>query len=229
MKPAPTLKDVQEIALYRSQCQYEVNHDAIIRMLAVVLAPSHHPYVRQTMRPALRYWDERSGEHIDFVWPGYSAYADDGTPDNEPVSGPSSWGRQDIPRYFSTLGFARFCRELRGRLPAWEYSGHLELCLLNVEYLPKLDTVTLDFGSALFIDLEMGLENGAWGGSIPTLFERIFDYAKSQPGNDPTWGFQVSREGHPTRQPLWGLAKSLIPRDIVGLYGLEQIIRSFIG
>jgi len=99
---------------------------------------------------------------------------------------------------------------------------------LNVEYFPNLDTVTLDFSSALFIDLKMGLENGAWGGSIPTLFEKMFDYAESQPGNDPTWGFQELQEGRTNRLPLWGFAKSLVPRDIVGLYGLEQIIRSIV-
>jgi hypothetical protein len=63
----------------------------------------------------------------------------------------------------------------------------VDLLLLNATWDEAGETL-LDFNSGVCLRLSQMRRDGIVG-SVPELFEKIFQYAMKQDGKDPTWGF----------------------------------------
>jgi hypothetical protein len=83
----------------------------------------------------------------------------------------------------------------------WKYSGGVDLILTNARYDQTRERVVnhitgrykqglayLDFSTAIVVNLDKAKADNAIL-SIETFFEQIFQYAETQEGDDPAWGF----------------------------------------
>jgi hypothetical protein len=63
----------------------------------------------------------------------------------------------------------------------------------------------------------LNLENAKADGaivSVPNLFEKIFRFAETQPGDDPTWGLSDKLALDKGQNALWNLAVGFLPESI---------------
>jgi hypothetical protein len=99
---------------------------------------------------------------------------------------------------------------------------------MNAHYIPGVDNVRFDFDSTLQIDLEKCLGRGLLLGDIPGFFEQIFEYAETQTGRDPTWGFGQISDAQGRSWPLLGLIMAFLRRDAVNTIDLVSYARDFV-
>jgi hypothetical protein len=107
-------------------------------------------------------------------------------------------------------------REELERTTAWRYSGGTDLVPTNAIWDAAHRSADLDFSSALAMNLEQAIADGA----IPDAarwFERIFRFAESSRDDDPTWGFGASAGLVAAQSGLLSAILSLLP----GSFGSE--------
>jgi hypothetical protein len=166
--------------------------------------------VTEQILPDLGYFHHRSGENVDFFCAGFSRYTRGrGYPDEKmipSVDGPEpSW-------FYSDIAFNEFRRELAAEAD-WEYSGDPELVLTNAEFDTRKGRTHLDFGRSIKLNPEKAKTDGAIV-SVPNLFEKIFRFAETQPGNDPTWGLSDKLALGTGRNALWNLVVGFLPESV---------------
>lgn len=181
------------------------NHD--VRLIGLVFCQPHSKFAKDEILPALRYFHLRSGEHVNFYFAGYYEAFEARQGDvmaAPPADGPG-WG-------FSAEAFDAFRQELH-RATTWRYSGASDFILVNARFDAERDEAYLDFSSALSITFERLKHDGALS-DVGVLFERIFSYAESCVGNDPTWGFSDLQGGILVGSALKSLVISVLPTPL---------------
>lgn len=209
MIPAWSLAEVRRDLKERFE-RDEVRTDAVM-MVGFLFARPQAALARGEIIPALSYFHHRAGRHIHFLCAGYGAYWPPGSvPDAHKVV---TIERTDW--LYSDRLFNEFRAELEDTT-AWQYSGGTDLLLTNATWDPAHRSADLDFSSALAMNLEQAIADGA----IPDVgrwFERIFKFAESSRDDDPTWGFGVSAGLVAARSGLASAVLSLLP----GRFGSE--------
>jgi len=189
MFPAYSLNEVlREIAVaFNSRHQQEVGQR--VRMVGLLFAPPGAAISKAEILPRLDDFHHRSGNNIDFFCAGYGAYwPEDWAPDAQSVTTTTDprW-RHTTDWLYSSKYFDDFRKEIEYAAKSWEYSGDVDLILVNAR--PDSDEMAkLDFADAIVLRIDQLKKDKAIE-SAPSLFENIFRYAERQRGDDPTWGF----------------------------------------
>jgi hypothetical protein len=113
---------------------------------------------------------------------------------------------------YSDRLFNEFRAELEG-VTRWQYSGGTDLVLTNAVWNADRKSADLDFSSALAMNLDQAVTDGA----IPDIarwFERIIQFAEHNHPDDPTWGFGASAGLIAARSGLVAAILSLLPGHI---------------
>jgi len=178
-----------------------------VRLVGLVFCQPHSKFTTDEILPALRYFHRRSGEHVNFYFAGYyeawEALAGD-VMVVPPAEGPG-WA-------FSPVAFDKFRQKLQ-QTTSWRYSGGSDFILANARFDTNRDSAYLDFSSALSITFERLKHDGALA-DVGILFERIFSYAESCDGVDPTWGFSDSEGKSLVGSSLKNLVVSILPTPL---------------
>lgn len=187
-----------------------VRTDAV-KMVGLLFARPQSQLARDEIVPNLAYFHHRAGKHIHFFCAGYGGYwPRDQVPDAENVV-----TIDGVKWQYSDRLFNQFRAELEDA-SRWRYSGGADLVLTNAVWEAERKSSYLDFRSALAMNLEQAIADGAI--SDPSRwFERIFEFAETNTADDPTWGFGVSAGLVAAGSGLVAAILSLLP----GSFGLE--------
>jgi hypothetical protein len=113
---------------------------------------------------------------------------------------------------YSDIAFNEFRRELAAEAD-WEYSRDSELIVTNAEFDTRRGRTVLDFGRSIKLNLEKAKTDGATV-SVPNVFEKIFHFAETQPGNDPTGGRSDKLALDTGQNVLWNLVAGFLPESV---------------
>jgi hypothetical protein len=147
-------------------------HTNAVKMVGLLLARPQATLASTEIVPNLPYFHHRAGKHIHFFCVGYGGYwPSEQVPDAENVVtiDHTKW-------LYSDRLFNEFRAELEGAT-RWRYSGGSDLVLTNSTWDAEQRSADLDFTSALAMNLEQAVADGA----IPDVarwFERIFQFAE---------------------------------------------------
>jgi len=200
MIPAYNYNQIIEELQKAFQSRYEENSS--VRMIGFLFSPPHTRIAKEEIIPRLHYFHHLSGNSFDFFCAGYGGYLpQDEYPDiiELGVTKPNYW--QEIPWAYSDKVFISLCKEF-SHITCWHYSGESDLILANAICDKESQIVTLDFSSALVLDLELMLKDEPTL-SIGRIFENICRYADTYPSENSTFDFS-------DRSGLKALRSSLI-------------------
>jgi len=201
MLPARTYEEV-----CTSLTEY-MNRKRDVRLVGLVFCQPHSSFAKNEILPALPYFDDRSGERVNFYFAGYCKKIE--VQVNNIVGVPLV----DFPDWaFSAKAFNDFRQNLE-RKTAWKYSGATDFILANARYESERGKAFLDFSSAISITLEK-LEHDGSLTNVGMLFERVFSYAETCTGDDPTWGFSDQEGKKIVGGALKNLVVSVLPKSI---------------
>jgi hypothetical protein len=207
MRPAITYDDVcQDVAYWNSRDNGYGDPrppNSKVTLVGLLFARPELRLARDEITSSLQYFDHRSGKHINFYCAGYTQYG--GPMEDYRTFGVDGW-------VFSTLKFDAFRQEIETR-SCWRYSGDCDLLLMNACHDTSARRAALDFKSAIVCHLDAMKAAGAIA-SVPSLFERIFQYAEHADGNDPAWGFSDSQGFSAAGSALKRFLLSLLPKEI---------------
>lgn len=176
-----------------------------VRLVGLVFCQPHSKFAKEEILPALRYFNLRSGERVNFYFAGYRQGNE--APPGDVMAVPPT----DMPGWvFSARDFNGF-REFLEKTTNWKYGGGSELVLANSHYDSELDDVYLDFKSAICISFERLKHDGALP-DVGILFEEIFRYAETCNAVDPTWGFSDHAAQNLMGNALKSLVVSVLPK-----------------
>lgn len=175
------------------------------RLIGIVFARYHSPFVQKEVLPHLEYWDHRSALHTHFYFAGYRTLRDEDKDAGQVAV--------EIPGFnqrwtYSDSDFNKQRRWLE-QTSTWQYSGDTELLLLNCHYGDQepieYGRRETDFSSVVCCRLEIMKDDKAFV-SVSELFERIFRFSESSVNTNPTWGFSdfagLSAAGSTLKQAL---------------------------
>jgi hypothetical protein len=202
MQPAIDFKDLIDSLTDR----FKFGTSKRVRMVGLVFATPNSPLSKAEIIPQLNDWHYRSGDHIDFYFAGY-------TYPRSPVDGyvevmipgGQSW-------LYSAERFDAFRKELESRT-TWEYGGSCELLLMNAQFDADVQQGNLDFGSLVCCQLDAMKRDEAIQ-SIERFFEKVFRFAESAKGDDPTWGFSDKQGIGIAGSALKRVVLSLLPKGL---------------
>jgi len=181
-----------------------------VRMTGLLFARPSSPLAKDEIIPSIEYYHHRSGDRIDFFCSGYGAYWE-GLREEFPDQVIVAPGK-DPDWLFSAQKFNAFRAEIES-MTMWKYSGGVDLLLANAIYDSAHQTASIDFSSLICCQLDRMKQDGAIQ-SVETFFERVFQFADAQSGNDPTWGFSGKQELRVAGSALKRVVLSLLPRKL---------------
>lgn len=206
-----TVKDYEEIISYltsRFKGEFarldEDETPADTRMVGIVFASPNSPLANSEIIPQLADWHYRSGNHIDFLFAGYSSTSS-GLDTEIKISSPKPW-------FYDPLKFASIQIQIEDRTK-WEFGGECELLLTNARFNRVVNRAELDFSSTICCRLNNMKDDKAIT-SVASFFESIFRYAESATGDDPTWGMSDRLGLNVGRSTLKRLILELLPRGL---------------
>ena len=168
--------------------------------VGILIARPEHDLASKEILPSLEYFHHRSGDYINFYCVGYGRF----WPDYEYMRReyPEMVPEEIYPDYeslyddrievaheegscspwlFSPRAFSALIRDIEGRT-TWQYSGGVELLLLNATNEGERHSFVLDYSRVMSVDLVKAKKHGTIE-SVHHLFEDIFRIArKRKPG-----------------------------------------------
>lgn len=172
-------------------------------MVGLLFARPSFRLTEEQILPNLQYFHHRSGHHFHFFCAGYTPYG--GEIDDYHEVGLPGWVYSD--RMFNML---RSQIEAKSR---WRYSGEVELLLTNAHIAPRKRTARLDLRSTIVCNLDEMSRKHAFD-SLPQFFERIFQFAETANGEDPTWGFSDTQGISAASMALKRVVLKALPREL---------------
>lgn len=144
------------------------------KIIGFVIAPQNSELTRNQILPHLDYFNQKSGNFIDFFFVGYykamrSKY--------QPVY--KDW-------YFNPVFFNGFVTEIEERTNNWNYQGGVELILLNANYDKGYNEVVLEFWNSVVIDITKSDKIKNIG--VSKVFKKVFEIAENQEKLGSSWG-----------------------------------------
>lgn len=191
------------------QNRYKKGLENYVRMVGILFARPSSLLAQAEIIPNLYYFHHRSGNHIDFFCGGYGQFWQDRRdefPDQKVVF------RNGFEWLFSPSKFNDFRQEIES-MTKWRYNGGVDLILTNAKYDKDSEKAFLDFSSAIAVNLDRAKKDGAID-NVENFFEKIFQFAENQTGNDPTWGFSTKMELKVAGSALKSVLLSLLPRAL---------------
>lgn len=171
-----------------------------VRMIGLLFTRPGTKLFRESLDPNRSYFNLRSGDHIDFLWPGWiTRHADN----------PGDAGTFHL---FSDEQFVKSVRVIESHT-CWTYSEQSDLILCNAHRTNATGDGRVDWSSVVVCQLDEMLKVGAIT-SVESFFGDIFRYAESSQGEDPTWGFSDRKAIHDSGSTLKRLLLSLVPKEV---------------
>ena len=154
-------------------------------LVVVVFANARTELFAKHLRPYLGEWHYRSGELVEFVFPGYRGLGDPKEHRFKP----------DIyDDAYQDHIFVRATEECQAR-SAWRYTGEPVVIICNATIPLDLPSNTspadLHLESCIVFDLAEALKKGVIR-SVPFFFQSIIAFAKENPGYATAWNFSDS-------------------------------------
>jgi hypothetical protein len=151
------------------------------KLVGVLICHPKAPIAKSEIVDQLAYFNERSGEAVDFFCAGYGAYwPPEHFSDQKIVA-----TIQGVDWLFSEKAFSQVIDELESET-SWAHSGETELILLTARKT-KSGTTEFDFKNAIVCNLEAMAQAKAFT-SVRAFFTGIFRYARTHSDSDATWG-----------------------------------------
>jgi hypothetical protein len=185
----------------------EKGRKSSVRMIGILFARPESNLGAKEVVPSLGYFHVRSGKHIDFFCAGYGA-DDPRDPDKK-----SQVNVGDVGWKFNPNRFDAIRQEVEAR-SNWRHSGGTDLILTNARFDQNTNRAFLDLRETMvkcYLDEMIRIKAIP---SVEEFFERIFRYAESATGDDPTWGFSDAEGLHTGTQSLLNLLLSLLPKNL---------------
>lgn len=191
------------------------------KLVGILFCHPKTPIAKAEIVDQLAYFNERSGDAVDFFCAGYGAYwPPEHFADQKVVT-----TIQGVDWLFSEKAFSRVIDEMESET-TWAHSGETELILLTAR---KMDTGTteLDFRNAIVCNLEAMAQAKAFT-SVRAFFTGIFRYAKTHSDSDPTWGLSDTAGLKLGKDALKDAVLSLLPKSLNEAYqrGEHYVVRS---
>lgn len=183
---------------------YGGDHSSETRMVGIVFASPNSPLAKSEIIAQLADWHYRSGNHIDFLFAGYSSISS-GLHSEVEIAGPEQW-------FYDPRKFASIKIQIEDRTK-WKFGGECELLLTNARFNRETNRAELDFTSTICCQLNKMKEDRAIS-SVASFFESVFRYAESATGDDPTWGISDRLGLNVGRSTLKRLILELLPRGL---------------
>lgn len=161
----------------------------------------------QSILRKLSYFHHRSGESINFYFPGYGTYWYGTYYDEEKVC-----KIDNIYWSFSSKMFSNFISDMENE-SKWEYSGESELILINYK------NGDLDFSETIVFYLDQMIKEKHIS-SVEMLFENIFRYFKR---NNSLYKYSDKRVGSQLSTDVLGVIKEKILPEIFRMYDNSKI------
>lgn len=160
-----------------------------VKLIGILSARPDAKLSKEEFIPQFSFFNQASGEDIDFFCVGYTdgwdGKADDGL---DYIS--TGIKAKNCEWAFSHDSFISFSNEISSRC-RWQYSGECDLILLNTFYNSDKQSVELDFSRAILCQLDQMKKIEAIPG-LANFFQEIFYYAKYPDQSDPCGGLSDS-------------------------------------
>jgi hypothetical protein len=151
-------------------------------LLVLVFANAKTELFQKHISPYLGEWHYRSGDFVEFVFPGYQGLGD--PKDHEFKAEVYEDAYQDHVFVKAT--------EVFQSKSGWRYSGEptVIICNARVDDAPHGDPsrAELQLSSCIEFDLAEALRNGAIP-SVPKFFQGIIAFAKANPDRNTVWNY----------------------------------------
>src|SRR3989338_547951 len=206
MNPALTTQELEKKVTQELTASFKLSGHRL-RMIGLVFATPDTPLVQAEILPRIGKYHSRSGRHIEFYFAGYAQGGRPKESDVILVRGPKgTW-------YFSHKAFDRFRRDIQSQT-TWQHSGDSDLLLSNGYLEEHKSRGTIDFKSTIVCQLEAMKKDEAFV-SVGQFFERIFQFAESYDGDNPTWGFSDQEGLTVLGSGLKRVVMSLLPKTVI--------------
>lgn len=114
--------------------------------------------------------------------------------------------------YYSDRAFDGLRREIEAET-SWRYNGGVELLLFNAFRNQQTGSVSLDYHSAIAIDLQKCRQYRP-AETVAALIGRIAYYCDHYDSDDPTWGFSDQVASQTGWTALWNFFVGLLPESL---------------
>jgi hypothetical protein len=178
-----------------------------VTMCGLLFARPQSELASREIFPELDYFDSRLGPKFHLFTAGcFQRFMPvDNFPDKRSIGPQNKW-------LYSDAAFDCLRREIESAT-RWRYRDGVELLLFNATRNVRTGNASLDFHSAIALDLQMLRERRS-SEPIATLIGQLANYCETYRGNDPTWGFSDRIGTHIAGSALWNLILSLLPEGL---------------
>jgi hypothetical protein len=178
-----------------------------VTMCGLLFARRQSDLASKEVFPELDYFDSRLGPRFHLFTAGcfQRFIPKERYPDKRQISSQKKW-------LYSDAAFDSVRREIESS-SSWQYKDGVELLLFNATRNKKTGAASLDFHSAIALDLQE-LRKLRPPEPIASLIGRIANYCDQYSGDDPTWGFSDKMGFHMAGSALWSLILSLLPEGL---------------
>jgi hypothetical protein len=179
-------------------------HQLKVTMCGLLFARPQTELASKEIFPELDYFDNRLGPRFHLFTAGcFQRFIPiEQYPDKRSISAVRNW-------LYSDVAFDSLRREVES-FTSWRYKDGVELLLFNATRNRKTGDVSLEFNTAIAVDL-LQLQELKPYEPVASLIGRLANYCDQYDGDDPTWGFSDKIGMHTAGSSLWNLILSLLP------------------
>jgi|ERR1039457_557253 hypothetical protein len=178
-----------------------------VTMCGLLFARPQSELASKEIFPELDYFDNRLGPHFHLFTAGCfrRSMPVEGYPDKRPIGPRDRW-------LYSDTAFDCLRREIESST-RWRYRDGVELLLFNATRNARTGGASLDFHSAIAVDLQR-LREQRTSEAIASLIGKLANYCEQYSGDDPTWGFSDQIGTRIAGSALWSLILSFLPEGL---------------
>ncbi len=205
----PTISYTQLLKALADDAHYwrRGNRNLNVTMCGLLFARPQSELASKEIFPEVNYFNQRLGARFHLFTAGCfprrtptSRY-----PDRREISDQYDW-------LYSDEAFDSLRREVEGAT-VWKYNDGVELLLFNATKNRSSGAASLDFHSAVAIDLQE-FRRLRPSETVAALIGRLARYCERYEGNDPTWGFSDEEGLEAGKSGLWNLFVGLLPEGL---------------
>ncbi len=181
-----------------------------VNLTGLIFAHLDSPFAKAEIIPFIDYWHHRSDNVTDFFCAGFGS------------GGPSDSPRDKFPVaeirhdkwWYSSQYFTEFVRDIEAETN-WKHSGGTDIIIATARYDQSTGTASLDFRSAIAIDLDEAKKDEAIK-STPHLMQSIFGFAQNinEDTTDPAWEYSDQMGLKITKSTLTDWLLNFLPKPL---------------
>lgn len=205
----PTIKYQEILDKLRDDPDYWIRDGQPLRvtMCGLLFARPQVSFAMEEVFKDLGYLDSRLGPRFHLFTAGClrRGMPNENCPDFRPIGADPDW-------YYSDHAFDQLRREIETET-SWKYRDGVELLLFNAFRNQHTGSVSLNYHSAIAIDLQNRKQFRPTE-TVANLIGQIANYCNHYDSDDPTWGFSDKVAIQVGRTTLWNLFVGLFTDDV---------------